>query len=318
MGVYHLSGLGVNLGALTVPISTVYILQMAQHCGVKVAENFFAASGEAERKGSQEGIRGQVECVIAFTSKEVAEGDALRECESKWFNLKFEKGTPLDEVCSKFFDKLFGHMKKEFRFEPRKFEFLVIQVDHRNFEDCFRKIGPTLKALVDKELWANMIGGTNQINMAILTAGAYVASVSKYYYLFQENQKLLEPEWADKPTKNNIGNLALKAIESWYEIPIFNLDLGDLMTELKKTFEGKEKINIGELRSILDGLNLGKEYIPKLRGILLFENETVRKGPFFERLLKLWEELDSIRIKNYSEWKKWAKNEGVLKEVKIF
>jgi len=32
----------------------------------------------------------------------------------------------------------------------------------------------------------------------------------------------------------------------------------------------------------------------------------------------LWEELDSIRIKNYSEWKKWAKNEGVLKEVKIF
>jgi hypothetical protein len=86
------------------------ILQMAQHCGVKVAENFFATSGEAERKGSQEGIRGQVECVIAFTSKEVAEGSALRECESKWFNLKFEKGTPLDAVYSKFFDKLFRHI----------------------------------------------------------------------------------------------------------------------------------------------------------------------------------------------------------------
>jgi hypothetical protein len=192
MGVYHVSGLGIHPGALSVPLSTVYIMQIGQYRGKEAARNFFASSGEADRKGSQEKTRGQIECVIVFTSKEVAEGKRLEECKSKWFQLDFKKGKSLAEVYSRFFNELFYHIEKEFNFRPKKFELFVVRVDHTNFEDCFTKIGTTLKTLVGKEIWANMIGGSNQINMATLTAGAYIATVSKYYYLFQNDPKLLE------------------------------------------------------------------------------------------------------------------------------
>jgi len=318
MGVYHISGLGVNPGALSVPLSTVYILQIGQNLGIEAARNFFASSGEAERKGSQEKTRGQVECVIVFTSKEVAEGKRLEDCKSRWFQLDFKKVKSLAEVYSKFFSRLFDHIEKDFGFRPKDFELYVVRVDHTNFEDCFIKIGTTLKALTGKEIWANMVGGTNQINMATLTAGAYIATVSKYYYLFQNDPKLLEPEWAEKPKKENIESLVISAIEKWYEIPIFNLDLGKIITRLRDEFSVRKKINVGELQQLLQDLGLSKDYIPKLRNFLVIKDDFVEKGPIFDRLVTFWQKLDEIGIKNFKEWKEWAEKEGILSKIELF
>jgi len=318
MGVYHISGLGRSPGALTVPLSTVYLLQIAQQLGIDTAKNFFAYSGEAERKGSQEKTRGQVECVIAFTSREVAEGGGLSGCRSKWLNLDFKSGESLENVFGKFFNKLFDYIEKEFEFRPKEFEFYVVEVKHTNFEDCFMKIGTTMKALVGKEIWANMIAGTNQTNIAILTAGAYIASVSKYYYIFQSEQQLLDPEWAERPDRKNIWRLTKLAVENWNEIPIFNLDLGKIITRLRNEFSEGEIINKGKLEQILRDLGLSKDYIPKLRSFLVLKGDIVEKSPLFERLVKLWEDLDKKDVKNFSEWIKWAESEGILRKVEIF
>jgi hypothetical protein len=43
-----------------------------------------------------------------------------------------------------------------------------------------------------------------------------------------------------------------------------------------------------------------------------------REKSIFERLVKLWEDLDKKDVKNFSEWIKWAESEGILRKVEIF
>ncbi|MEM4279996.1 MAG: hypothetical protein QXP28_06135 [Archaeoglobaceae archaeon] len=145
-----------------------------------------------ERKGSYEREKGMVEAVIVFTSKETIEGTILNSCQSKWFGFGFNRGDrsyTLESVYMKFFNKLFDYFEEKFGFRPKEFRMFAVEVNHQDFEDCFKKIGTTLNALKDKEIWGSIIGGSNQINIAILTAGAYKATVSRYYYVFQSAQK---------------------------------------------------------------------------------------------------------------------------------
>ncbi len=85
MGVYHISGLGTSPGALTMPLTAIYVLQVAQAVGFEEAERLFEHSGELGGKGSFEKVRGLPEVVIAFTSKEVIEGKIYVRYLSKWF-----------------------------------------------------------------------------------------------------------------------------------------------------------------------------------------------------------------------------------------
>jgi hypothetical protein len=112
---------------------------------------------------------------------------------------------------------------------------LSIRISKTVYEDRYNYEG-----LVGKEIWANMIAGTNQTNIAILTAGAYIASVSKYYYIFQSEQQLLDPGWAGRPDRKNIWRLTKLAVENWNEIPIFNLDLGKIIRRLRNEFSERD------------------------------------------------------------------------------
>lgn len=318
MAVYHLSGLGKSPGALTVPISAIYILQIAQHLGIKEAVDFFKISGEVERKGSYEKRRGEIECIIVFTSDEVIKGTEVNKSYSKWFGFTKNEKTKPEKVYSDFFNKLFEHMEKEFNFSPREFEMYFVTVNHQDFEDCFRKVGTTLNGLKDKEIWGNMVGGTNQINLAILSAGAFSALISRYYYLFQSEVSLLEPDWAEKPTKNNIRRLVSETLKRWYELPFFNLEIGGILKKIDELFQWKEKINEKELENEIRKLGLGKMFFPKLRRFLIpNEDGTVSKGRLFEKFLNI-SGLISSNVNNFVEWKKWAEEEGILHKAEIF
>lgn len=318
MGVYHVLGLGQSPGALSMPLSVVLLLQIAQQCGNEKAKNFFKHSGEVEKSGSYEMTKGGVECLIAFTSKEVIEGSKVFDCRSKWFNLNFEKGRKLEEIYSSFFGKFFNHAEKEFGVRLREFKMFLIEVNYMDFEDCFKKIGITMGALRDKEVWANMIGGSNQINSAILVAGAYTATPSKYYYLFQNNQKLLEPEWAEKPKKNNINQLVEEALNRWFELPIFNIDLGGILKDLKDLFKYRQKVNKGEVEEILENRDLDEQFFAKLRNFIISnEDGSVEKSAIFDKFVSIWEKLD-LGINNFSKWKKWAENEKIIHELNVF
>ncbi|MCS7141719.1 MAG: hypothetical protein NZ888_05995 [Candidatus Nitrosocaldus sp.] len=317
MGVYHISGLGRSPGALSVPLTTVYLLQLGQHMGFEDAERFFQYSGEMEGDGSHERIRGLPECIIVFTSAEVISGPSSK-CKSDWFNLSFES-TKLDKIYGDFFGSLFTHMEHEFGFKASKFRFYLVKVNHTDFEDCFKKVGITMRCLERKEVWANMIGGSNQINAAILSAGAYAATVSNYYYIFQDNIQLLEPEFVEKPKRNsNIQELIERAMSRWYTLPIFNIDIGRVLRSINELFEGRRKINVKEIENALEELGYGKGIIPKLRRMLVFKGDTVERGDYFIKLYNIWTDIEETNIRNLSEWKKWCEGEGILTEMDVF
>ena len=50
----------------------------------------------------------------------------------------------------------------------------------------------------------------------------------------------------------------------------------------------------------------------------MLKGDIVEKSPLFERLVKLWEDLDKKDVKNFSEWIKWAESKGILRKVEIF
>ncbi|MEM2661393.1 MAG: hypothetical protein QXS74_08755 [Nitrososphaeria archaeon] len=222
MGVWHLSGLGMRPGAVTVPLTYIYILLKAASLGDETAKEFFDTSGEytQEFKGASEGL-------ILFTSKEVIEGPIGVNIQDKWFGTSGES-TP--KVIAKYLKKLLEELRDS-RFTPfyndNKWvkEIYLVRVQHDNFDDCYFKIGVTVRALREKEIWANMIGGANQINSAILVAGSLFAAVQRYYYIFQSDINSLHPE-INKPDLRNPRSIIHDLSDKWQELPIFHLDIG--------------------------------------------------------------------------------------------
>jgi hypothetical protein len=194
-------------------------------------------------------------------------------------------------------------------------KFYLVKVDHQNFDDCFEKIGVILRALKDKEVWGNMIGGTNQINLAMLTAGAYTATISKYYYLFQNDVALMEPEWIDKPSNKNIRQATIEILKKWQELPIFNLEMGSIMKDISNLFGGRGFVNIREVERILENYGLGKQFLTKFRGrILEFEEDKVSKGIMFDKIVNLWNLISDVDVKKVvGEWK----DSGIIREVDV-
>ncbi len=350
MGVYHVSGLGLSPGALTVPLTVIYLLQIAQIKGDEKAIQFFSSSGELKpRSGSKEELQGAPEYLIILTSKEVIKGDAPLRYRSNWFGIpKTEKAEPVDEVLKTFFENLSKYFEREFgddvssKILKKLRGIYLLEVQHDNFEDCFFKAGVTLKALGSitlqgtiHEIWANMVAGTNQINSAILMAGAYTAAVSRYYYLFQslENSDLLEPEWIEKP-KGKIPTELL--LQRWNELPLFSIDVGPILLKISELFQGRDVININEfeqaLKEEIDKLRsrenaeiwyyssrvLNRQFLAKLVGrIILITGSKVVKGPLFDRIIEIWKKIDLADIKNFKEWKRWADEQEILHEVEI-
>lgn len=194
--------------------------------------------------------------------------------------------------------------------------FIFLEVNHEDFEDCFFKIGVTLNALKDKEIWINMIGGTNQINTTMLTSGGLSAAAVRYYYVFQSlaNIKLLHPE-INKPNLNNLKDIVPVILNKWHEFPIFHLDIGQIIENLNGLFKDRQKVNIKEIEKLLIELNFPKEYIAKIRGRLIkIDGNTVSKGYMLTRLaeMQLRVKEESKKYNNSSLWEKWAIKNGLL------
>ncbi|MGD9162231.1 MAG: hypothetical protein PVG39_27725, partial [Desulfobacteraceae bacterium] len=188
MGVWHLSGLGLNPGAVTVPLTYIYCLLKMASGGDQNAKDFFSSSGEMNQDNT-----GAPEAIVLFTSKDVIEGNKKYEVRDRWFKTSKKNSEPLTitSYLSYLLKNLEGNNFKKFYVQEWLKYFFIIEVDHQNFEDCFFKIALTVSALKDKEIWINMVGGTNQINAALLAGSGFSTIAARYYYLFQTDTKLL-------------------------------------------------------------------------------------------------------------------------------
>ncbi|MEM2480889.1 MAG: hypothetical protein QXR87_02475 [Candidatus Hadarchaeales archaeon] len=302
MGVFHLCGLGINPGALTVPLTYIYTLLKAASKGDPEAQRFFESSGEAGQK-----LKGAPEYIIVFTSEDVISGKArAKEVRDNWFH---NKDTSVRVVGSYLSD-----LWKKLRFQPFydgewvKGIYLV-KVRHDNFDDCFQKIGTTFYALRDKEIWVNLTGGTNQINFALLLGGCFTATAASYYYVFQQDTSLLHPEGLELreiEEKRTVDEI----LRRWNELPLFQLQIGETLMKLQERFAEREILNRSEVVKILGG----EEMLPKFRRFLSFEEDKVRRGILFEKVVSLMDKIDR-KVDNFSKWLDWAKGEGILSEL---
>ncbi len=313
LGVFHLSGLGLNPGALTVPLTYVYILLKATTKGNEKGTEFFALSGEL----SQE-IKGAPEYIIVFTSKEVISDkiNVRNKARDTWFNTNTENNMP--KTIYKYLWKLWKELKddefKEFYNGMWIKGIYFVEVDHEDFDDCFYKIGVLMNSIRSKEVWVNMIGGTNQINIAMLVAGGLFAVPARYYYIFQYETGWLNPEINKPSMKKPEPEIIERLLDNWREIPIFHIDIGDIIKKLDELFQEREQpINIGELREKLGGY---EDILPKIRGRLVYiVGDKVFKGRLLGEVLNMKRKIEEEGINDFSSWKKWVSERKILWEM---
>jgi len=308
MGVYHISGLGRNLGAFTVPLTCVYLLLKASESGVKEATEFFATSGEMQQKS-----KGAPEAFIIFTSKEVING-GIEEYQSE--PLELEGKRDLTDI-QRFFKTLFKEtgMKQKYYENSWLRYFYVISVKHDDFEDCLSVMLPTFYALRQKETWVSLVGGTNQVTSSLLLSALFTTSGSRFYYVFQEHIKKLFPEWLElRHSKKDLKEGTQRVLERWLELPVPYLWYSEVIQELMNEFREQKALNISQVKEILLKHELPMQVLPKLKERwIIIEDEKVRKGPYLEKIEKLFNVQNAP--KNYSEWKEFMKKEKRLYEI---
>lgn len=316
MGVWHFSGLGLSAGAVTVPLTYIYLILKAANYGDTNAQKFFETSGE---KGQD--IVGTPEAIILFTSEEVIKGEKVHTSIDKWFNTPQDKSVP--KTIAKYLSTLIKNLKDEnFSIYPEGIKYIyLIKVNHEDYQDCFFNTYTTLKGLEDKEIWINMVGGTNQINSALLTASGLTGISARYYYFFQryEDIKFLHPN-IKKP---NFKNPKIEIPPTgWYELPVFWFEAGKLIEKLNYLFEGDRVVNVGEIKGLLSELEFPERFYVKLTGSRLIKQldaDRVVKG----EMLDLWNKgleramEESKNVRNFTEWRKWASNKGILWELTL-
>lgn len=186
-----------------------------------------------------------------------------------------------------------------------------MEVNHKDFDDCYFKIGTTLYALMKKEVWVNMIGGTNQINLSLLIAGSFFAVPSRYYYIFQSKIDLLHPE-VDRPSLKYPIEF-LNYLDRWHEIPIFHLEIGSIIKKLDEKLSEREYIHLRELKELLQEKGFPKQYIAKLRGrLLLIDDGRVAKGPLLDVIVGMIRRIEEQEVSSVSKWIEWGRKNRIL------
>jgi len=303
MGVYHLSGLGLNAGAITAPLTYVYLMHRASRNNERARE-FFETSGE--RGQTDPGVP---EAIILFTSKGVIEGKGNQGID-RWF-LSRTTGNIGESI-----NNYLGKMLNEYGYNEIRYKYMI-EVKHEDFYDCFKKIYLTLNGLKNKEIWINMTGGTNQINSSLLIASGLQGVSARYYYFFQNQINLMHPDMERETIENSIIETLPKY---WFELPIIWLDTEKLFDKLKERFNYSNIINKGELIGILNEIgesNQNSTMLIKLIGSRIIKsagNDTFKEGEMLKNWCKILKELksESKNINNFTEWKTWAKNNNII------
>lgn len=308
MAIFHLSGLGLNPGAVTVPLTYIYYLLRQSKEGYLDSQNFFAYSGEASEK-----LKGKPEALIVFTSKEVIKGDKQNEINDRLFNTKRMKSAL--ETITLYLTKLIkAHDLREEVFGDCGLRyFYAIEVDIKDFKDCYQKIYLTMKGLQDKEVECNLIGGSNQINISLMLASSMTGIASRLYYVFETNTSIMHPDYIT--SKNQRVPVPPP---NWHEIPPIFISMGDLIREMDSLGITSKPINISQIEAILRRLNLPKQFIAKLRGTwLLIKDDRVEAGPSLKHILELhnYLEKESTEIENFSKWESYFTKNGWLHKI---
>lgn len=223
MGVYHLMGLGRSPGAVTGPIS--YLAELYNNWEAEGRE-FFARSGEEEQRENNKPVGG-IQLLVLFTTKEVINGEV--DCELYIQNFygqirgNFEKRTnTMKEVLKPLLIQEWSRIKA-----PQIGNTGIIywcEVELRDIKTTYERIAKVVASLAKgsgqqgKEIWTNLTGGNNVINLALQMAASLSGEVARLYYVQAANERAEKCVYF---TSRNSG-------EYWVELPVMPLVVSDL------------------------------------------------------------------------------------------
>ena len=163
---------------------------------------------------------------------------------------------------------------------PTKGSVWVCVVDHNDYDDCFEKIAKALLKLspgpkVGKHIWANLTGGTNILNAALLEVALLSGRIARLYYTFLSDIKkygdYLQPpstdktifDWREIPfVKTDFDEFYYKVLEILNEIGDWCEDT-ECLNRLKGSIEHFAKMDIQTFRQIylnhMDGREIERE-----------------------------------------------------------
>ena len=283
--------------------------------GEKNAIKFFETSGEStqEKKGAPEAL-------IIFTSKEVIEGKGpakSRTIKDQWFQLQPTEN--VIQMISKYLGKLLKSLKEKDFSEFYQGDWIryfhIIEVDFQDFNDCFPKIYATMNALKEKEIWINMVGGSNPINAALIMSAGFIEATAKTYYIFEPDISLLHPNIPRPNFSLPNANISLSKINI---LPFFSLDIGKLIRQINELFIGRgNKVNVKEIEYILNSLYLSTQYLKKLvsGGWISIQGKLAEPGEMLNRWNRMLGKAEEYPD-NYPTWIKWAAKKGIIWELK--
>lgn len=176
MGVWHFAGLGRSPGAVT--------------AGLSYLKNEI---GDTQEYGKI------VDGLVIFTSPEILNGK--ERAYTPVADNKYMTRT-VNKKWTERFDNSFEIVKEFLHREFSDFEFYVCKVDVNDFSACFEAIAKALLKFhppseVGKHIWANLTGGTNVLNAALIQVAYFSGFIPLLYYTFvadiRENGKFLKP-----------------------------------------------------------------------------------------------------------------------------
>ena len=248
MGVYHFMGLGQAVGAVTCAVDYIEkaLDTLNNQQATEETKRLFAGSGGINHP--EQNI-GKIEAIVLFTSHEVIDGKLTafkyKDC--------LQPGSVRNEVM-----KQLGQV---WRRRPKiGAKIFWCEVDINDYQDCFNKaikvayrFSPPGKQ--GKEIWCNMTGGTNSIQLALLSM-ARLTGVSTTHYIisqkpgYREEVRVPHVVTTIAPGKDNYFNIL-----PFIKLSLDTLEFYNILTELTEPSLEKQSISNEDLLSRLKNKN---------------------------------------------------------------
>jgi hypothetical protein len=242
MGIVHLAGLGTSPGAVTAALAYV-------------------------KRNPQPGAGEMVEELIVFTSPEIRNGKLAAE-EYTWNEYGKthpRKGWNRPRHQPNVLKVVQEFLQLEEVLPPRG-KMYVWEVDTNDFDSCFEAVAKVVVAKGDpmgtgKHLWANLTGGTNVLNAAILEAAIFSGFIARIYYTFVGGnyRHYLQPAAEGRPDCFDFRDVTFFKVvfdERYDELLKVLDDIGnpwmedrDLLSHFKQRVQLDSEFNIQGLRT---------------------------------------------------------------------
>lgn len=213
MGIYHFVPVGTSPGAVTCALAYL-----------KHNKEQFVVRGDV------------IESIIIFASPDVRDGKTkTRECVyNNYMSIAAQKTWKMANIL----DIIVDFIKMEIaEIMPEKGTIYCYTVDPNDYDNCFETIAKASLHFsppdaVGKNIWANLTGGTNILNAALLQVAYLSGLISRMYYTFvpyEEDRKYLQPvkddperfRWDEVPlvktSFDNVYYALLQGISEWGE-----------------------------------------------------------------------------------------------------